>query len=145
MPKNTLSIVGYLIAVAGLLWLVVIKHLFASAPLLIVFQLLSALLMLWARMTFGLRSFHALAKTIEGALVITGPYRYWRHPIYASILYFVWIGQVEAPSALAICLAVAITLGLLLRMLLEESFLLATYPEYPQYMRRAKRFVPFLL
>jgi protein-S-isoprenylcysteine O-methyltransferase Ste14 len=145
MLKNALSIVGYLIAVAGLLWLFAIKHLFASAPLLIVLQLSSALLMLWARMTFGLRSFHALAKTTEGALVTTGPYRYWRHPIYASILYFVWIGQVEAPSALAICLAVAITLGLLLRMLLEETFLSATYPEYPQYMRRTKRFVPFLL
>ena len=102
MLKNTLSIVGYLIAVAGLLWLVVIKHLFASAPLLIVFQLLSVLLMLWARMTFGIRSFHGLAKTTEGALVTTGPYRYWRHPIYASILYFVWIGHAEVPSALAI-------------------------------------------
>lgn len=145
MIKNALSIVGYLIAITGVLWLVAIKHLFASAPLLIFFQFSSALLMLWARMTFGVRSFHPLAKTTEGALVTTGPYRYWRHPIYASILYFVWIGQVDAPSALAICLAVAVTLGLLLRMLLEENFLTATYPEYPQYMRRAKRFVPFLL
>jgi protein-S-isoprenylcysteine O-methyltransferase Ste14 len=145
MFKNTLSILGYLIAVTGMLWLVAIKHLFASAPLLIVFQCLSVLLMLWARMTFGLRSFHAMAKTTEGGLVTTGPYRYWRHPIYASILYFVWIGQVDAPSVLAICLAAAVTFGLLLRMLLEETFLSATYPEYPQYMRRAKRFVPFLL
>jgi protein-S-isoprenylcysteine O-methyltransferase Ste14 len=145
MLKNALSIVGYLIAVAGVLWLVAIKHLVASAPLLIVLQFSSALLMLWARMTFGLRSFHALAKTTDGGLVTTGPYRYWRHPIYASILYVVWLGQVDAPTALSICLAVAVTLGLLLRMLLEETFLSATYPEYPQYRRRAKRFVPFLL
>jgi protein-S-isoprenylcysteine O-methyltransferase Ste14 len=145
MLKNTLSIVGYLIAVTGVIWLFSIKHLFASAPVLIVFQILAALLMLWARMTFGLRSFHALAKTTEGGLVTTGPYRYWRHPIYASILYFVWIGQVETPSALAIGLAVAVTVGLFLRMLLEETFLSATYPEYRQYMRRAKRFVPFVL
>jgi protein-S-isoprenylcysteine O-methyltransferase Ste14 len=100
--------------------------------------------MLWARKTFGLRSFHAAASPSEGGLVTTGPYRWWRHPIYASILYFVWAGQVQAPTALAIALAVAATLGLFLRMLLEERFLTATYPEYPQYARRAKRLVPFV-
>ena len=145
MLKNSLSIAGYLIAVAALLWLAAIEHLFAATPLPIFLQLASVLLMLWARMTFGLRSFQPLARTTEGALVTTGPYRYWRHPIYASIVYFVWFGQVDAPSVLAICLAVVVTLGLLLRMLLEEAFLTATYPEYPQYMRRTKRFVPFAL
>lgn len=100
--------------------------------------------MLWARKTFGLRSFHAAASTSEGGLVTSGPYRYWRHPIYASIIYFVWAGQVEAPSALAVGLAAAATLGLFARMLIEERFLAATYPEYPRYARRAKRVVPFV-
>jgi protein-S-isoprenylcysteine O-methyltransferase Ste14 len=112
--------------------------------LLIAVQVGAVLLMVWARMTFGLRSFHASASTTQGGLVTTGPYRYWRHPIYASILYFIWAGQIEAPTVSALALAGLATLGLVTRMLLEERFLTATYPEYSEYARRAKRFVPFV-
>lgn len=144
MLKNVLSITGFVVAVAGLVTLVVLHHLFAGNPLLIAVQVAAFLLMLWARKTFGLRSFHAAASTSEGGLVTTGPYRYWRHPIYASIIYFVWAGQVEAPAVLPLALAVAVTLGLLARMLIEERFLTVAYPEYTQYARRAKRLVPFV-
>ena len=101
--------------------------------------------MLWARATFGLRSFHATANTTKGGLVTTGPYRYWRHPIYASIIYFVWAGQVEQPTILSILPALSVTTGLVTRMVLEEQFLVTAYPEYFEYMRRAKRLVPFVL
>lgn len=46
---------------------------------------------------------------------------------------------------LSIALALLATIGLLTRMVLEEQFLVAAYPEYAEYMRRAKRLVPFLL
>ncbi len=100
--------------------------------------------MLWARSTFGLRSLHATTNTTSGGLVTTGPYRYWRHPIYASIIYFVWAGQVEMPTVVSVSLAIAVTAGLLLRMVVEEQFLVTAYPEYFEYMRHAKRLVPFV-
>ena len=143
--RTALSISCYLAAVAAGIWLYVIGHLFATAPFLIGIQVTSALLMAWARITFGFRSFHAAANPTDGGLVTGGPYRYWCHPIYASLIYFVWAGQLEAPTVIALSLATIITLGLFARMLLEERFLVATYPEYSQYMRSAKRFVPFVL
>lgn len=142
---NALSLLGFALAVAALVGLVLDHHLFATHPLLIAVQAGAVLLMLWARRTFGLRSFHASASPTAGGLVTTGPYRYWRHPIYAALLYFVWAGQVEAPEPLALALAAAATLGLLARMLVEERFLTATYPDYSGYARRAKRLVPFVL
>lgn len=144
MLKNLLSIVGFLVAVAALVALVLMHHLCARSPLLIAVQVAAVLLMLWARKTFGMRSFHAAASTSEGGLVTTGPYRYWRHPIYASIIYFVWAGQVEAPARLPIALAVVATLGLFGRMLIEERFLTAAHTDYAQYSKRAKRLVPFV-
>jgi protein-S-isoprenylcysteine O-methyltransferase Ste14 len=87
---------------------------------------------------------HATANTTKGGLVTTGPYRYWRHPIYASIIYFVWVGQLEVPTTLSLVLASSVTIGLVARMLLEEQFLLSAYPEYSEYMRHAKRLVPFI-
>lgn len=144
MRNDVLSIVAFLVAVAGLVALVFLHHLFASHPVLVAVQVAAVLLMLWARATFGWRSFHASASTSEGGLVTDGPYRYWRHPIYASIVYFVWAGQIEEPAALPVALAALVTLGLFARMLLEERSLRAAYPGYPEYARRAKRFVPFL-
>lgn len=144
MLKNLLSILGYLVAVAAMAGLLFIHHLFAKSPYLLAVQVAAALLMIWARMTFGLRSFHAAASTSEGGLVTTGPYRYWRHPIYASIIYFVWAGQVQAPGAVPLALAATVTLGLFARMLVEERFLTQAYPEYPTYARKAKRLIPFV-
>ena len=107
-------------------------------------QLLAIALMVWARLTFGMRSFHATANPTAGGLVTAGPYRYWRHPIYASIIYFVWAGQVQAPGAIPLALAATVSLGLGARMLLEERFLTRAYPEYPQYAKTAKRLIPFV-
>jgi protein-S-isoprenylcysteine O-methyltransferase Ste14 len=145
MLKNVLSILAFVVAASALVVLVFIHHLFARNPFLIGVQVAAALLMIWARVTFGRRSFHAAASTSEGGLVTTGPYRYWRHPIYASIIYFVWAGQVEAPTALSLALAAVVTLGLLVRMLIEESFLTRAYPEYAQYAKHAKRLIPFVV
>ena len=145
MLEKMLSLLGFLVAIAAVIWLVLIDHLIATNPILLGIQSCAALLMFWARKTFGLRSFHATANTTEGGLVTTGPYRYWRHPIYASLIYFVWAGQVQAPSALPVALAIAATLGLVARMVLEERFLAVAYPEYSQYARRTKRLVPFLI
>ena len=144
MLRKSLSLCGFLVAAAGTLWLFAIHHLLATSHMLLVVQACAVLLMLWARATFGLRSFHATANTTGGGLVTTGPYRYWRHPIYASIIYFVWAGQVEMPTILSVSLALAVTAGLVVRMVLEEQFLVTAYPEYSEYMRRAKRLVPFV-
>lgn len=142
--KNLLSILGFLLAAVSLIGLIYIHHLFARRPYLIAVQVAAGLLMIWARKTFGLRSFHAAASTTEGSLVTTGPYRYWRHPIYASIIYFVWAGQVHAPGAVPLTLAALGSLGLFVRMLIEERFLIQTYPDYSGYAKKARRLIPFV-
>lgn len=145
MLGKLLSVGGLLMAAAAVVGLFSIHHLLAGTPVLLAVQACAVLLMLWSRATFGLRSFHATANTTKGGLVTTGPYRYWRHPIYASIIYFVWAGQVEAPTTMSIVLALLVTTGLVARMLLEEQYLIIAYPEYSEYKRRANRLVPFIL
>lgn len=143
--EDAASAVAFLVAAGSLFFLGFIHHLFAMSPVLVAVQVGALLLMVWARLTFGRRSFHATASSTEGALVTNGPYRYWRHPIYASIVYFLWTGQFRSPTLFSLVAAALATVSLLVRMLLEERLLRDAYPEYPRYAKRSKRFIPFLL
>src|SRR5271169_6500579 len=80
-----LSILAYLGMIGGLVGLLVTRSLLSASPLVIVPQAAAILLVIWARVTFGRRSFHVAANPTEGGLVTTGPYRILRHPIYAAI------------------------------------------------------------
>jgi protein-S-isoprenylcysteine O-methyltransferase Ste14 len=103
------------------------------------------LLMLWARLTFGIRSFHGTANPTAGGLVTTGPYRYIRHPIYAAILYFLWAGIAAHPSLITVAVGLLATAFTAVRIAAEEKLLVAMYPDYEAYARVTKRVVPFVL
>ena len=129
--------------------LLLLRHsLIAATPIGIALQVLAALLVLWARLTFGMRSFHATANPTAGGLVTSGPYRYWRHPIYAAVLLFTWTGVLAhgaAPTLIDLALAAVATLMTIVRVLAEEQLLRVAMPEYAGYADRTKRFIPFVL
>jgi protein-S-isoprenylcysteine O-methyltransferase Ste14 len=145
MNARTGSVLAFAGAVAGIAFLVLRHELLATHPLGIAVQVLAFALMIWARVTFGRRSFHAAANPTAGGLVTHGPYRYWRHPIYAAILYFVWAGIASHLTQEAVAAAVLVTLGLVTRMLLEERLLRREYPGYEVYARQTRRVIPFVV
>jgi protein-S-isoprenylcysteine O-methyltransferase Ste14 len=79
----------------------------------------------------------------SGELVVTGPYRWVRHPMYAAALVFLWAQPRWTANGLAF--AVGASLYLWLGSLLEERRLQACYGEaYRTYARRTPRLLPFL-
>jgi protein-S-isoprenylcysteine O-methyltransferase Ste14 len=148
MNAKTRSLLATLVLVACIVLLYVRHSLIAANPIGIVLQVLAVLLMLWARFTFGMRSFHATANPTAGGLVTAGPYRYWRHPIYAAALLFIWAGILAhgaVPTLLDLALGALATAMTLVRVLAEEQLLRAVMPEYAGYAARTKRFIPFVL
>jgi len=149
---SVLAFAGVVCAIALLAYA---QGLITPSPVAIAVQTLAVALMLWARITFGARSFHAAANPTAGGLVTSGPYRFLRHPIYAAILYFVWAGvlgqarlvggPLARPSAVHVALALGATACTAVRILTEESLLAALYPDYQAYCARTKRVVPGLL
>ena len=142
---KALSIVGYLGMVAGLLGLIAIKSLLSPSRIVIALQVVAAALMMWARFTFGRRSFHPAANPTAGGLVTTGPYHFIRHPVYTAICLFVTAGVAAQLSFSSAVLCVLIWASSITRMLCEEHLLRVMYPEYDMYARTTTaRMIPFV-
>jgi len=141
---DILSVAGYLLMIAGILLLIWNQGLFSPSPIVTGVQILAFVLMIWARVTFGGRSFHATASPTEGGLVTTGPYRYVRHPIYAAVLYFTWAGVCANLSLLNAALGIFTLAGALVRIRSEETLIRVRYPEYDEYAKKTRRLIPFL-
>ncbi len=127
---------GLVMATLGLVALVFRESILAVGFAAILVQTLAALLMVWARVTFGRRSFHASADPTEGGLMTSGPYRYLRHPIYAAVMYFLWAGIFSHLSLLSALLGLVATAGLLIRIFAEERLVSERYPGYIEYASR---------
>ncbi len=79
-------------------------------------------------------------------LVTTGIFKYLRHPLYSSLLFLAWGVFFKRPGWVAGALALAATGFLTATAKAEEVENISYFgPAYEAYMRRTKRFVPFLL
>lgn len=139
------SFVATIVLVFAVVGMVLQRALLARGPIGVAFQAIAVVLMIWARVTFGLRSFHAAANPTEGGLVTRGPYQWIRHPIYSAILIFVWAGASSGGSISGIALAALASVAVAFRIAAEERLLVEHYPEYADYAARTKRLIPFVL
>jgi protein-S-isoprenylcysteine O-methyltransferase Ste14 len=98
---------------------------------------LGAIGFVWAARTMG-KSLTPYPRPREtGELVLKGPYRFLRHPIYVSgFLFFLGVGLSSSLPATVGALA----LGALWRRkaAVEEAHLLARFPEYEDYRDRVR-------
>ena len=144
--RSTAASFVALFALAGAVVMLWRDHaLFASGPVGIAVQVAAVLLMLWARLTFGVRSFHAGANPTGGGIVTTGAYGFLRHPIYAAALWFTWAGVLTHLSPLNIGMGLVVIAGCAVRIAAEEHQLRERYPEYIAYAARTRRVIPFVL
>ncbi|HTF88143.1 MAG TPA: isoprenylcysteine carboxylmethyltransferase family protein [Planctomycetota bacterium] len=144
MNASRISLLATGAAVLGLVGLIYTGSLLGTGPVSIGLQAAAALLMIWARIVFGMRSFHAAADTTSGELVTRGPYALVRNPIYAAVILFTWAGVAVHFSLQSALLGLVVLGGMLTRILIEERFLRSRYSEYGQYAQRVKRLVPFV-
>ena len=141
---KTLSLVGYIGMVGGLLGLLAMRNLFSTSLPIIALQVVAFLLFLWARVTFGRRSYHVVADPTQGGLVTVGPYRFIRHPIYAAMCLFTLAGVAAHWSWSSGLCGGLILASAVMRIYCEEPLVAARYPEYAQYKATTWRMIPFI-
>ena len=141
---RTISLAALLLMALASVGLVVRGAFFSSQPVAIMAEVTAVALMVWARLTFGHRSFHAAANPTTGGLVTTGPYRFIRHPIYTAVCLFGWSGILAHWSLINVLLGALLFAGAVGRMLCEERLIVEVYPEYRDYALATKRMVPYI-
>ncbi len=100
----------------------------------------------WSFLSMGLGNIRAFPEIPEsGRLVVQGPYRWVRHPMYTSLLLITlaWVLANPFPYRLILWVGLAVTLWVKLNY--EEQLLLERFPSYEEYRRGTKRIIPFLL
>lgn len=141
---KTLSIPGYLGMVGGLLGLAATGSLFSTSPLVIAVQATAVSLFLWARITFGRRSYHVVADPTAGGLVTGGPYEYIRHPLYTAMCLFTLAGVAANLSLGTALIGGAVVASAVMRMFCEETLVEQRYPEYAEYAATTWRMIPYV-
>jgi protein-S-isoprenylcysteine O-methyltransferase Ste14 len=113
----------------------------------IVLILLGAALRWWAIITLG--RYFTLDVAVRSAqpVVQSGPYRVVRHPAYSgTLLSLLGAGLALANLVSLVALLAGSVVGLLYRVRVEERALTEALGQpYVDYMRRTKRFIPFVV
>lgn len=150
----------FVLRVAGLaLWLSVLIYIlnsdwlaFAALPLPdaarwlgFALCLVALPLLVWMFRSLGNNITDTVQTRANAQLVVQGPYRYIRHPLYSfGVLFFVGIAMMAASALILVVGAAAFTM-LVLRTRNEESKLVEKFGDaYRAYMQQTGRFLPRL-
>lgn len=108
-------------------------------------MVLGGVIGLWAFLAMGLRNLRAFPEIPQhGWLVVHGPYRWVRHPMYTSVLVITLAWTVEHPLPFRMALWVGLVVTLWVKLRYEERLLMERFPEYEAYRRQTKRLIPFV-
>lgn len=77
-------------------------------------------------------------------LILIGPYKYVRHPMYTSVLGITICFIIDNFSLFKTVVYIILLINFIMKLLYEEKMLLAKFPEYSDYVNTTKRLIPFI-
>lgn len=99
----------------------------------------------WAIFTLGRYFVPIIAKQKSQAIIISGPYKYLRHPSYTGLLLEVSGFSLVLSNIFGFIIAIILLApALLYRIKKEEDFLAKNLNGYRKYMEKTKKLVPYV-
>jgi protein-S-isoprenylcysteine O-methyltransferase Ste14 len=99
----------------------------------------------WARIVLGRLWSSGVTRKVDHEVIMAGPYRFVRHPIYSGIILSLLATAALLGTTAGLLGAALIVLGTFMKARVEENFLRRELGEdrYDAYARRVPMFVPF--
>jgi protein-S-isoprenylcysteine O-methyltransferase Ste14 len=101
---------------------------------------------IWSRLSLGANWSSTVTYREGHELIVRGPYRFVRHPMYTGFLLMICgtainLGNISGLAALTVC-----ALGTWWKLRQEEALLQKHFPNtYPDYKSRTKALIPFVV
>jgi protein-S-isoprenylcysteine O-methyltransferase Ste14 len=111
----------------------------------VVFLFAGAALLMWTFRSLGKNLTDTVVTRAAHTLVVHGPYRWIRHPLYSSAALFIPALALMTANWFLLAIGVAVACVLVMRTRIEEENLVARFGDrYQKYMDRTGRFLPRL-
>jgi protein-S-isoprenylcysteine O-methyltransferase Ste14 len=144
--KQLRSYAFVIVQFACLIFIAVTGPLIARQPVWLAMEIAALLLGLWTAWTMRAARFNIVPDVPAGGQhVMHGPYRFIRHPMYATLLLGSLALVLNAPTPLRAIVWIVLLIDLLAKLAYEEQLLLQSFPTYAEYRQRSKRLIPFIL
>lgn len=103
-------------------------------------------LCLWARAILGRNWSGTVTLKENHELIVRGPYRLVRHPIYTGLIAMLLATALQQGHIAGMIGVVLAAVSFWIKSSYEEELMLRQFPnDYPAYRERVKRIIPFLL
>ena len=100
----------------------------------------------WARAVLGRNWSGTVTLKENHELIVRGPYRVVRHPIYTGLLAMVIATVIQQGNVAALIGLLLILVSFWIKLSEEEEVMLRQFPDqYSAYRERVKRIIPFIL
>jgi len=134
---------------AQFLWLLLLAYsgIFISFDSVVplIGQAIAVALGLWAIVAVGLHQLRIRPEVHPDArLIMNGPYRFIRHPMYTSVLLFAVCAVAADFSWLRLGVITALAATMVLKLLYEERLLDEHFAGYADYRNRSWRIIPWI-
>lgn len=142
------QIESYLLVTVQFLCAAILIYLALSFPMILITVILLTIAVgigVWAILTMQVGNFTITSIPKQDAkLIMTGPYRFMRHPMYAVVILATLGLTIQIHSTAGYIIWGVLVLDLLVKLRLEEKLLLEKFTEYREYMKRTKRLMPWI-
>jgi protein-S-isoprenylcysteine O-methyltransferase Ste14 len=80
----------------------------------------------------------------KAKLITSGPYRFIRHPMYATVISLTFIWLIFDFTYLRLVVYLLLVINMFIKMYYEENILLNSLEGYKEYISKSKRIIPFI-
>ncbi len=145
MPMRLKSYLIVFVQLASLVFILLTGPLFARQISLLALEFIGIFLGLWAIFEFRKTTFRITPEVREGAiLVVSGPYRFIRHPMYTGLIFIVAALILDLFTTMRLIAGLILFFDLLVKIRFEEDYLNRHFKNYKQYARYTYKIIPFI-